>query len=50
MLLARLREPGKVRAGAGAGVEWTRELQTERDFSRVGFDGKGTVIRAQGIV
>ena len=29
MPLAKLREPGKVRAGAGAGVEWTRELQTE---------------------
>ena len=29
---ARLREPGKVRAGAGAGVEWTQELQTKRDF------------------
>ena len=29
---ARLREPDKVRAGASAGVEWTRELQTERDL------------------
>ena len=27
-----LREPGKVRAGAYAGVEWTQELQTERGF------------------
>lgn len=24
-----LREPGKVRAGAGVGVEWLRESQTE---------------------
>ncbi len=45
---ARLREPGKVRAGASAGVEWTRELQAER-VSQVGFDGKGTVTKAQGI-
>ena len=28
---AGLREPGKVRAGASAEVEWTRELRTERD-------------------
>jgi len=46
---ARLREPGKVRAGADAGVEWTRELQTERGSPQVGFVGKGTVTRAQGI-
>lgn len=45
---ARLREPGKVRAGASAGVEWTRELQAER-VPQVGFDGKGTVTKAQGI-
>ncbi len=30
---AKLREPGKVWAGANEGVEWTRELQTERNFS-----------------
>jgi len=29
---ARRREPGKVRAGADARAEWTRELQAERDF------------------
>jgi len=45
----------------GAGVEWTRELQTEnipickliRDARKnraLGFDGKGTVIEAQDIV
>ncbi len=46
---AKFREPGKVWAGASAGVEWTRELQTERGFPWVGFDGEGTVITAQGI-
>jgi len=34
MPLARRREPGKVQAGAGAGVEWTRELQVERGFPK----------------
>jgi hypothetical protein len=29
---ARRREPGKVEAGVSAEIEWTRELQTERDF------------------
>ena len=28
---AKPREPGKVRAGAGAGIEWARELQAEKD-------------------
>ncbi len=46
---AKLREPGKVRAGVSAGVEWTRELQTEGDSPQVGFDGKGTVTKTQGI-
>ena len=45
---AKLREPGKVRAGVSAEAEWTREPQTERP-RRVGFDGTGTVNRAQGI-
>jgi hypothetical protein len=48
-LPARFREPGKVRAGTSAGVEWTRELQAE-GVSPVGYDGKGTVSQAQGIV
>ena len=34
-------------ADASAGAEWTWEPQTERQ--RVGFDGEGTVIKAQGI-
>ena len=33
---AKLREPGKVWAGADAGIEWTWEPQTER-FIQVGF-------------
>ncbi|MAH39472.1 MAG: hypothetical protein CL873_02935 [Dehalococcoidales bacterium] len=44
-----LRELGKVRAGADAGVEWARELQTERDLYQVGFDGKGIVTGARDI-
>lgn len=49
---AELREPGKVRAGAGAGAEWTWEPPTESLVARlraVGLDGEGTVIRARGI-
>ena len=46
---AELREPGKVWAGASAGVEWTQELQAEKESSQVGLDGVGTVTRAQGI-
>ena len=42
---ARCREPGKVRAGAGAGVEWTRELQAERGFPRVGFDVRAPLVK-----
>ena len=33
-LKAKPREPGKVRAGASAEVEWTRELQTERGIPK----------------
>ncbi len=46
---ARLREPGKVRTGAYAGIEWTWEPPTESPFTgAVGLDGVGTVIRARG--
>ncbi len=38
-----------MRAGADAGVEWARELQTERDLYQVGFDGKGIVTGARDI-
>ena len=45
------RVGGRWKPDAGAEAEWTRELQAERHRKvvRVGFDGEGTVIEAQGI-
>lgn len=48
-LRARLREPGKVGAGAYAETEWTWEPPVRGPFGAVGPDGLGAVTTAQGM-
>jgi hypothetical protein len=43
---AQFREPGKVRTGTGAEIEWAWELWAE---NKVGLAGRGTVSKAQDI-